>query len=984
MRKGLTPLTKADRVSISLRAISATGADLIRPSTCDRNQTHLSYERTCASRTNMFATAGSAGMAFARKNTGKWREDIPGARWYKADLHIHTVDDLQGGRAKFPAGLSGPPDAAETLAAYARKFLQKAVENEVQVLGITPHSPRVGSGAETSAVWRVVDEWNNGIDDDGKPFREKIYAVFPGFEPSLNQGKSGLHLLFLFDPEIGRDLYLKAFETVMGGISPWRAKQLQNSMHTADKAFHDLRELRKRECAQTKDGKQSWHYIVLAPHIDNEKGLLGAQKAQVLQVFQHDEVAGLELGDQKLPRDALQNRSWLKDGMARHRQAFFHGSDAYTVQDIGNRHTWFKLASPRIEALRQAFIASDSRIRIAYEKADSGGLNALRNPPDVTVNERPWLKSVTISGGTSFFRGKNRETSATTFRLSPDLTCIIGGSMTGKSTFLDGLRMHLAAPLPRDEKLKEQVKLRGDNRFLSGSPEIELDCPGRDPTASAHERWPAEFFTQNELQRLTQEPRAVEDILARLVADETEGIKEREERLVRVDEELSRAAKHVAKLDEDVADAEQACERARSASAELAAFADAGIEDLHLVSRHHQHWLEFSKAVKGLIDDLRPLIDTMDALDKPEFGDSLVGVLEDVEIGKSAESIRIHWEVASKQLLSAYDELKAIDNSAKSAASAVGVKEQAVRTKLDRRLADQGFDGARIQEFQALNSQAALLGSHEANFEQVREKRRKAERSFDALITERQALVQQQRTAFVRVSEAVRKEFDERISVRRIDEGAKDPLDNFLHALKQSGITRWWGEVKDELRPGPDRLLMKLKANRLSDFEMSSRVQTTFKECLTQSKQRQLAAIRCPDRYIIEFRMDDGKYRWLDELSGGQRVSVLLSLLLETKDDRPLVIDQPEDELDNRFLFDTVLPALKRLKGCRQIIVATHNANIVVNGDADQVIQLEATANQGRVVCVGAIEEPTVRDAIVRTVDGGDEAFRLRRMKYGF
>ena len=128
----------------------------------------------------------------------------------------------------------------------------------------------------------------------------------------------------------------------------------------------------------------------------------------------------------------------------------------------------------------------------------------------------------------------------------------------------------------------------------------------------------------------------------------------------------------------------------------------------------------------------------------------------------------------------------------------------------------------------------------------------------------------------------------------------------------------------------------------------------------------------------------DGSYRRLDELSGGQRVSVLLSLLLETEDSRPLVIDQPEDELDNRFLFETVLPALKKLKGRRQVIVATHNANIVVNGDADMVIQLEATANHGRVACSGAIEEPAVRDAIVRTVDGGREAFRLRRRKYGF
>ena len=96
------------------------------------------------------------------------------------------------------------------------------------------------------------------------------------------------------------------------------------------------------------------------------------------------------------------------------------------------------------------------------------------------------------------------------------------------------------------------------------------------------------------------------------------------------------------------------------------------------------------------------------------------------------------------------------------------------------------------------------------------------------------------------------------------------------------------------------------------------------------------------------------------------------------------MIDQPEDELDNRFLFETVLPALRRLRARRQVIVATHNANFVVNGDADMVLQLEATAHHGRVAAAGTIEDQDVRAAIVRTVDGGEEAFRLRRRKYGF
>ena len=52
-------------------------------------------------------------MPFVRRDAVQWRRDVPGARWFKADLHIHTIDDLPGGRAKFPAGVNGPPGSEE-------------------------------------------------------------------------------------------------------------------------------------------------------------------------------------------------------------------------------------------------------------------------------------------------------------------------------------------------------------------------------------------------------------------------------------------------------------------------------------------------------------------------------------------------------------------------------------------------------------------------------------------------------------------------------------------------------------------------------------------------------------------------------------------------------------------------------------------------------------------------------------------------------
>ena len=923
-------------------------------------------------------------MTFTRKEADNWQQQVPGARWFKADLHSHTIDDHPGSRAKLPHGINGPLDSEQTISAYARRFLQSAVARGVHVLGVTPHSPRVGEGAETSAVWRIVEEWNSGADDDGIPFREKVYAVFPGFEPSLKQGNRGLHLLFLFDPEIGRSNYLKAFDLVMGGVSPWREETLRVSNKSCEVAFAELRDFHDRECSNGGYGQCQWRYIVLAPHIEADKGLLGAQKAQILELFEHGEVAGLELGDGKLPEHTVKNRSWLVDGMAEFRQAFFHGSDAYTVNDIGKRHTWLKLASPRIEALRQVFIASDSRIRLGYKKGTDGGLTEIPDPPDVTISMRPWLKSVTVTGGASFFGTTGKGKRGTRFDLSPDLTCIIGGSMTGKSTFLDGLRLNINAQLPDDDALAKQVKARGRERFLGGSPEVTLECPGRDTTAKLREQWPAVFYTQNELQRLAQNPEGVEDILARLVVAEKQIIRSIKNQLSEIDRELSDAAKRLSKLYEDLADAEQAFERSRSAAAELASFSDAGVEKLNRVSSNVRRWQEFEKAARELSINLDRVMDSAEAVDLPENDDSLTNAVQDAGRLAHVVDLRARWHRIRDSIKSARDELADANVATRSITDTLEAHQRVVRVQVDRELAGRGLDGARINQLQAINHQASLLGSYEAHLNQVRETLAVAEDSLETLLADRQGLVDQQRSAFDRVIETVLSQFNGRISARRIDDGHKDNLDKFLRGLNQRGITRWWNDLTDEQQPTPQELIKKLDANKLTDVGMSTVVQGTFRQCLTLSNRRELAALRCRDRYVLELKTDDGRLRRLDDLSGGQRVSLLLSLLLETYDERPLVIDQPEDELDNRFLFETMLPALKRLKGRRQIIMATHNANIVVNGDADQVIQLEATANRGHVAQAGAIEDPAVRDAIVRTVDGGDEAFRLRRLKYGF
>ena len=918
-------------------------------------------------------------MTFNRRPSEAWHRDVPGTRWFKADLHTHTIDDWPGKRAKMPSPLPVPKSPDE-IHHYARLFLAGAARRGVQVLGLTPHSARLREESDASAVWTIVEEWNNGKDKDGVPFREKIYAVFPGFEPRLNEGKEGLHLIFLFDPEIGRQDYFKAFDIVMGGMSPWQDTRLRMSRKRADDAFHGLANFQQ---ASNPNGTM-WQYVILAPHFDSRKGLLHAKKAQVLEYFQSDQIAGLELRDDKLPHEVLRNRDWLAEGMREYRQAFFHGTDAYAISDLGRRHTWLKLARPRIEALRQAFIASDSRIRIGFERMGNGGLTEIREPPDVMLSGRSWLKSVTVQGGASFFGGTiEGAPRKTTFSLSPDLTCIIGGSMTGKSTFLDGLRLRVTAPLPTDPRIKQQVEERARERFAGGAAQIDLEIPGSDPNQQFPRRWPAEFFAQNELQRLAEDPDAVEDVLARLVPSETNGIRERETRLRALDMELRQlATRDLRALDGKIAEVEQECERCRQASDELQQFKTAGVERLNQVSGDLERWRAWLADYDGITTPLAKVVDAASDLDLPTIDPQAYTET----VPQLVEMVQTAWDEWSRlrsALAASAGDVMRWRAQVRAAAEALERTREELHGGVERHLAAQGISAAKIREFDALNRRASLLPANESLLAQLRERLDELQRKFKKRLDDRERVLALQRDAYDRVDEVIRRSFGGRIAVTRVNNGRMGPLDKFLRNLSKKGITRWWNGLAAKHRPAPELLLNHLKRNTLRRVGMSDAVAATFQETMTRARHRQLAAIRCPDRYILVMSLE-GSHRPLAHLSGGQRVSVLLSLLLETSDDRPLVIDQPEDELDNRFLFDTVLPALKSLKGRRQIIVATHDANIVVNGDADLVIQLDATATRGRIAEMGAIEEPSVRDAIVATVDGGDEAFRLRHRKYGF
>lgn len=127
------------------------------------------------------------------------------------------------------------------------------------------------------------------------------------------------------------------------------------------------------------------------------------------------------------------------------------------------------------------------------------------------------------------------------------------------------------------------------------------------------------------------------------------------------------------------------------------------------------------------------------------------------------------------------------------------------------------------------------------------------------------------------------------------------------------------------------------------------------------------------------------EFKKMDDLSKGQRATALLLLLLGASN-APLVIDQPEDDLDNRFVYDGIVTNLRSLKGKRQIIASTHNANVPVLGDAELIVALEGDGQNGRAAAdgIGSLDDVAIRSHVENVLEGGPAAFNARQHLYGF
>jgi ABC-type microcin C transport system duplicated ATPase subunit YejF len=149
---------------------------------------------------------------------------------------------------------------------------------------------------------------------------------------------------------------------------------------------------------------------------------------------------------------------------------------------------------------------------------------------------------------------------------------------------------------------------------------------------------------------------------------------------------------------------------------------------------------------------------------------------------------------------------------------------------------------------------------------------------------------------------------------------------------------------------------------------------------LREAELENLLTVPVEDDAVFQL-LDGTDYKNVQQLSVGQRCTVVLPIVLEHSD-RVLIVDQPEDHLDNAFIVETLIRAIRARGTASQLFFTTHNANIPVLGDARQVIVMKSNGQRGFVSNVGPLDEPEIVHAITTIMEGGKEAFETRARFY--
>lgn len=894
-------------------------------------------------------------------------KSIVGGKWWKVDFHLHTPGSYDYGH--------GDEKQKETT---PEEFLKCCMSAELDCVVIADHN---------TLNWvpklRAALEIMKANPDDN--YRD--ITIFPGIELNV---QGNIHLLGVFDPAADEDT-LKAIPILAG---------YDKTLDTTTKAINEVIDI-----IIDNNG------VAIPAHVDMPSGLFyeGMKPTIIRAALGTEKLLALEvLGDE------VENAT-LKE--SKQRLSYVVGSDSHSTDTIGNKYTWVKMGTPNIEAMRLALFDNDDGV-IRYNKIDS-------NPND--IHGKTYIKSLEISNGKYIGRKNTYEV-----QFSPWLNSVIGGRGSGKSSVLKFMRLILdredelpeslrteysdfmKVPNNREDLgmlqkknsekpgtvVKMEICVDGVDHLLKWEDhmilELNTDTNDWEPAQALKERFPVRMFSQKQLFEMTGDTKmlfqildskwdygAWKDELASLVSEygntsrELYNLKGKQNRLNHLKVQLNDVMKKIKVFE---------TEKTRAVLKKR--------EQLRL-----QH-----KAAEKAYDNYAGFIEWINEFEKyTQLKAPLIDESLDVDTAKAIKT----WSNEISGVVSEIE--KAVTNKNELFISldewieALPLANQIKKNEIDFKEVINYLKGAGVDDvdlYADLITQKEQIEKEIAKLAEVSNSIRECNTQLEELKEKWRLLINKRyncrndviqqwnqigalRISLIPFGDISSNEKDFRNIIRR--EGtifSKDILEyNDDGEVSNKGILYFMSKENDINTQINN--LDEMKKKILSDTTAFGKRFADYLYKLFNDYPDSVAELELwipKDALKLEININKkGKaaYRSIEAGSPGQRTSAVLSLILGIST-MPIIIDQPEDDLDTRNITDIVVSSINDMKKNQQIIVVTHNPNIVVNTNSEQVIQLDFVGGQIVNSCSGALQSHDVRDAICEVMEGGKEALEKR------
>lgn len=905
--------------------------------------------------------------------------NIYGSKWWKFDFHTHT-----------PASFDYGKEETQLKEMKPREWLLSVMEREIDCIAITDHN---------TGAWIDILKYeiNNMKKEKCEGYRD-LY-IFPGIEITVN---GGIHLLAIFDIDKGSE----DISELIGAIEYSGTKG--DSDGCTKKSFeHVVQEIINRGG------------IAIPAHVDIKTGIFEEESGNSLRdSIKSKGILALEVHNPEYDKPQV-----YKELMLNHSEVI--GSDSHKPKEIGRFFTWVKMEQPSLGALWLALHDGKDGV-LRYDD-----INSMHNPNDIT--SRFFITKLIIENGAKIGLGPNKFGVG----FSPWMSTIIGGRGSGKSSILNYIRLVLNTQEELTDSLKNEFNEfakvsegRNKSGMLRDNTKIRLEMfkdnrsialiwdknviyeehydnisnqwIEKGKAVDIKKRFPIRIFNQKELYEITKDPKVILNLIDGSILKEDmdlklEKLKEQWKESKRLEDKFRKEIVSKKNIEANLSDIEakmKVFEESDYASI-IEEYKNVKNVEYSINNIFHNHkeniekieqiaekinLLSIAEDINKKLDDesnkiLDSKIDSINDKIKNILSEINSIVLEKEELLNITE--KLPWNDNKKNVESKYQEL--VDKIGSETPIDINAYTKLVEDKKNLEVDLNKIEDLETSYINQIEKSNELLKEIIFMYKEVRKRRVELIdkwNSKDLGIKIRLEIM----------GDIVQAEEEFRKIIRKTDTTfKKDICEIDEDGVIKSGILYDICNIhKTETNIENIFEAFTTKMAGLCDVEneIYNKYSKNFKKHMikiyeTNKEDINELMVWIPEDKVRLSIVDNKREIDVDQGSAGQRTAAVLALILSL-DDKPLIIDQPEDDLDTKRISDLVVTGIRNLKLKQQAIVVTHNPNIPVNGASEQVVQLAFINGQINKRTYGALQKKDVREAICDVMEGGKIALNNR------